>query len=104
MVFSHWSQCNFNSIRIVFDECGSNQIDRLQYENWIIPDLICTDSCLNASAVFLSMMIPMIRGIISGFDSQDLEGGSLQKGMFLVNKGTLKRPTSIIPFNENEFS
>ena len=60
---------------------------------------------MNASAAMLSMMIPIIRGFISGLDirtSTTSEKG-LPKGIFSENRGTLNPPTSIIPLMKMNF-
>ena len=60
---------------------------------------------MNASAAMLSMMIPIIRGFISGLDirtSTTSEKG-LPKGILSENRGTLNPPTSIIPLMKMNF-
>ena len=60
---------------------------------------------MNASAAMLSMMIPIIRGFISGLDirtSTTSEKG-FPKGIFSENRGTLNPPTSIIPLMKMNF-
>ena len=74
-------------------------------KNWSVFDTNCPDFRMNASAAMLSMMIPIIRGFISGLDirtSTTSEKG-LPKGIFSENRGTLNPPTSIIPLMKMNF-